>query len=127
MKIKYYVSKDKTMVCATPSVNSKYAEGIDEEIADALIAMKRLSKSNITIDCSKIVGKAKLHPEDSYDEQTGKDIAKERLLVKYNKELAKVHRRYSAELKRLQQESERRYLMSEKKVSTAESVLSELL
>lgn len=119
MDIKYIINEQKTRIVAIPVVKGKYAEGIDEKIADALIAMGHVGKKNLTIDYKGIVGIAKVHPDDTYSEQEGKDLAKERLLIKYNKELARVHRRYSEELGKLQAISKSRYNSSLEKITRA--------
>ena len=97
MDIKYVVIKEKGIVKAYPVTKGEYAEGIDENVANTLVAKHGVSKKSLTIPAN-LVGVAKVHPEDTYSEELGKKIARDKLLVAYNRELNKALEVYSAGL-----------------------------
>jgi hypothetical protein len=84
MKIKYLVNKEKGIVKAISEGGSEYAQGIDPVIAEILIKKYNVKKSDLTLPAN-IIGIARLHPDDNFDEILGKEIAKERFLIAYNK------------------------------------------
>lgn len=96
-KVNYKVNKDVGLVVATMDdvrydaacvINKCYGGekiGADEvlELSKAGIVIPEMEENTIR---NKFVGVAKCHEEDSFDETTGMDIARRRMLIKYNKE-----------------------------------------
>jgi hypothetical protein len=100
MDIKYVVIKEKGIVKAYPVTKGEYAEGIDKGVAEVLVSKYGISKKTLTVP-SNLVGIAKLHPDDTYNEEIGKKIARDKLLVAYNRELNKALEVYSTGLVKL--------------------------
>lgn len=123
MDIKYVVIESKGIVKAFPIVGSEYAEGIDAAVAETLIKKHGVSKNKLQA-ASNVVGIAKLHPDDTFDVETGKAIARDRLLVAYNRSLEKALSTYEDGLKRMLAITTSRATASRKKIVNAQARLS---
>ena len=123
MDIKYVVIESKGLVKAFPVTNSEYAEGIDAAVASTLIAKHGVSKNSLTMP-DNMVGIAKLHPDDAFDVEIGKAIARDRLLTVYNKNLEKALSTYQKGLERMLAITTSRVNASKNKVCNAKARLN---
>lgn len=124
MNIKYVIIKEKGIVKAYPVVEGEYAEGIDPNVAETLIEKHGVSKKSLMIP-KNLVGIAKLHPEDVYDEEVGKDIARDKLLIAYNRELLKALDVYSKGLIRMLAITHSRAKASKNKIDNARNRINQ--
>lgn len=123
MDIKYVVIESKGLVKAFPVTNSEYAEGIDVGVANTLITKHGVSKNSLTMP-DNMVGVAKLHPDDKFDVEVGKAIARDRLLTVYNKNLEKALSTYQKGLERMLAITTSRVKASKNKVCNAKARLN---
>lgn len=90
-KINYVVNPEKrTVVC--------YLMGCYYDIEDKLPSYQVALADRFGLDINlqpKYIGIAKCAPEDEFDENIGKSIALDRMLVKYHKDCAKIYRQLS--------------------------------
>lgn len=125
MNIKYIVVEEKGMVKATAVTTSEYPEGVNPDVAKALIKEYGISKKSLTMP-AVLTGSARTSEGDVFDEKIGKDIARDRLIMKYNKHLFRVLSTYTAGLKKMNATASQAMLNSTKKVMNASSRLESL-
>lgn len=101
MKIKYLVDKQKGVVKAVAEFDSKYVQGVEPAIINIIIKKFKGRKSKLLLP-KNLVGVARLHPDDNFNEELGKQIAKERLLATYNNRCGNILCEYYEGLKEIE-------------------------
>ena len=120
MDINYVVIPEKRMVKAISISRGKYAEGIPNDVGDLLV------NRGVPIEklqMGTIIGVSKTHPDDTFDETIGKQIARDRLLIKYNSKLKNIHKIVYESLNQIAKRSEWRVSSSENKIENAKKRL----
>lgn len=85
MTFNYYVNEDKrTIVCTITNCERSLIEKVRKRMGSHFGDYFRFRGDRSYI-ADKFVGKAKCNPLDTWDEQTGMDIARERALRKFNR------------------------------------------
>ena len=117
MDIKYVVLPEKKMVKAIGIWNGRYAEGITDDVGDLLVS--RGVRPDLLRTPTVTIGISKVHPDDEWDETVGKQVARDKLLVKYNTRLAKVHKLCKDNMERIMENSNWRVTVCERKIRNA--------
>lgn len=86
--INYSVNKEKNTIVAYFEGGKDYWGDCLTEIGDNVAQSSLVDAfpivDNIVSGIKNFYGKAKLHPDDTWDEEVGKRIARERLIKKFN-------------------------------------------
>lgn len=82
MKINYYYCNDDKTLAVTRYEGSVMPEGIDERIADSLIAKGFLNKSKAN-PIPVLTACSAPHGTDEPDDEVGREVARDKVLVKY--------------------------------------------
>ena len=125
MDIKYVVLPEKKMVKAIAVYNGKYAEGISDQLGDLLVS-RGVNPNSLKVP-NNITGISKTHPDDEFDIEVGKQIARDRMLIKYNTKLAEVHELCKANLEKITKSDEWRVKICNRKIKNATQRLKDTL
>lgn len=123
MNIKYVVVKEKKLVKAIGTCPTKYADGISNDLGDFLVS-RGVSPSTLTISHS-MTAVARCSDLDEFDESVGKQIARDRLLQKYNKHVVAVHKLAADKLKDVISDCDWHADVSKRKMRNADNRLKE--
>ena len=94
-----YININDEMVKAIGTDCGKYPDKINAKIADELINLGYLSKKDVTIR-KKLVVTVRPTGADVFNFETGKKIARDKLLIKYNAELERIYENYAFALEK---------------------------
>ena len=100
MDIKYYPSEETGRVYAIGTGKCGYAEGIDPAIADTLVACGFVAKKDLCVPMLTR-GVAKVQQPDVFDLDTGKHIARDKVLRKHYAQVGKALGAYHEALDKL--------------------------
>ncbi len=97
MKIKYVQIND-TDVKAIATWDKEYPEHTNKDICEMLIRTGIVAKSDITM-ANEFSSTSHASGKDVFNYKTGCDVARDKVLIKYNSELARVLENYEEGLK----------------------------
>ena len=112
MQIKY-VQINETDVKAIATWDKEYPEHTDKEICELLIRSGIVAKGDITM-AHEFSSISHASEKDVFDYKTGCDVARDKILVKYNSELSRVLENYEEGLKKY---ADRTIYVSEGRIS----------
>lgn len=95
MRIHYYENENNGTVVAVARAEEEFPMDIEPEIARMLIRKGYIDKAKIAMPRQQKAF-AKVHGEDTYNAETGRQIARDKVLVKYYAKLGEVHDAYRA-------------------------------
>ena len=117
MNIKY-IKINETDIKAIATYDTKYPEKLDENICELLIKLGKVRKKDITMQ-RKFEATSHAFDKESFDEKIGKNVARDKILIKYYAEMQRVYTNYITALQKYTDDMYYKKCVMEDKVENA--------